>query len=251
MIGSRGLRIIFKYGRAESPHMTTKRFEKAYFEGGKGTVYKDYANDPWVRTNYEIIYTLIKRFNKHGTLLEIGFGYGFFLAMAEREFSTYGIEISQYGCRKAKKLLKKTRIYNGEATRLMDTLPLFDVILGHNVFPNMDHPEKCIRKCYAHLKDEGIFVMRVPNMSSIRSRLSKNRFYAFKDHTNTALYTKAQWKKMLENIGFECRVYTYVPSGFLKRVLRHTPFAVMPSIFHHLNLTQTIVFVCKKRLKNT
>src|SRR3989344_3184132 len=226
-----------------------QKFEKDYFIGGNGTVYTDYGKDAWIEVNYRIVLSLIKKFKRKGKLLEIGFGYGHFLRMAEKDFETYGIEISKFGCNMAKEVTPNSKIYCGDASEQLDKLPKFEVILGHNSLPNMKDPELCIQKCHTHLENKGVFVMRVPNLSSIQylwSVLSGKKFYAYHDHTNVSIYTKKKWGRILSKTGFKYKIYTYVPSSFLKKMLANSRLAIMPSFMHNLNLTQTIVYVCWK-----
>jgi len=106
------------------------------------------------------------------SLLEIGCSYGYFLKKAEEQgWSVLGTDISQETVKYAKEILGlKVILASLEEVDFSENR--FDVVVMWHVLEHLLAPDRAISKIKTFLKENGLLCLRLPNVSSLSSRLN-------------------------------------------------------------------------------
>jgi len=155
----------------------------------------------WARRYYA---QLIKKHKKSGRVLEIGCGLGDLLHFLEENFETYGIDISDYAIKKAKKkaknsILKVMKAKDIDAFRKN----FFDVIVSCHLLEHLPNPSLVLAKIGQILKKDGIVLIAVPNTSSLGRKMKKQNWVGLRDKTHISLLPPDQWLNLLRKNGLE------------------------------------------------
>jgi len=103
---------------------------------------------------------------KTGQLLDIGFGRGDFLVTArEREWSTYGTEISEAAFILGKK--RGLKVYYGELQEVNFHNGQFDVITMFEVIEHLQYPFSYLKEINRILRMGGVLILSTPNFNSL------------------------------------------------------------------------------------
>jgi 2-polyprenyl-3-methyl-5-hydroxy-6-metoxy-1,4-benzoquinol methylase len=105
----------------------------------------------------------IRRVKQGGQVLDIGCGYGYFLAACRREgFEVIGLDVSKWAAQYAiQKLGIPVRL--GKIGDLTFPSHYFDIITMWHSLEHMPDPHLALQKVKSWLKDDGILVIDVPN----------------------------------------------------------------------------------------
>jgi SAM-dependent methyltransferase len=151
---------------------------------------------------------LINRYKEKGRLLDVGTGFGFFLAeMKQQGWEVEGVEISQKGIDYARKVLD-LEVDTGPLERRGFPENGFDVITAFYLIEHLPNPMAFLRECYRILKPRGLLLLRYPHTTPIKNLLYalriKNRLYDLPAHLSD--FTPEMIKGCLEQVGFTwCR----------------------------------------------
>ncbi|MGE5041736.1 MAG: class I SAM-dependent methyltransferase [Candidatus Levyibacteriota bacterium] len=109
----------------------------------------------------------IEKFKPGGRLLDVGASTGFFLKslLKHKKWDGEGVEYSRGAV--AKRVDKKIKIYTGDIFSKKIPNHAYDVVTMHSVFEHVPNPLETLQEVRKKLKDEGLFVFNVPNMSSL------------------------------------------------------------------------------------
>jgi len=100
-----------------------------------------------------------------GRLLDVGCGYGFFLLDAQREgWDVYGTDLSNVSIDYARKENHLKNVWCVDLPELKLPKNSFNVINMTNVLEHVPYPSKTLNECYDLLMENGVLVVRVPNM---------------------------------------------------------------------------------------
>jgi len=152
---------------------------------------------------------IIRKYSPFGRLLDIGCGEGYFLHYAERYYETYGTDISEYCVKETTERTRKSKISVGNILELNYKNKYFDVITCFDVMEHVKNYEEAICECKRVLNDGGIFVVRVPNPSSLGLKWKKQEWFAHKDETHVNLLSRRKWIESFEKHGFEIKEIVY------------------------------------------
>ncbi len=118
----------------------------------------------------------IKRERKSGRLLDIGCGQGFFLKTAqEHGFDIYGIDVSK------RAVLYASNTFGIKASvKTLDDLLIqdktFDLITLWHVLEHFVNPVEELQKIRRLLANDGVCIIEVPNLHSLKFILSRNKW---------------------------------------------------------------------------
>jgi 2-polyprenyl-3-methyl-5-hydroxy-6-metoxy-1,4-benzoquinol methylase len=148
---------------------------------------------------------LLKRYRRNGRLLDVGSGFGFFIAeMKNRGWEAVGIEISQKALDYARNVLGLT-VHPGPLEKVDFPDNHFDAVTGFYVIEHLPHPMTFLRECYRILKPGGLLLLRYPHTTPIKSLLHffgvENRLYDLPAHLSD--FSPKMIQRCLERIGFE------------------------------------------------
>lgn len=196
----------------------------------KNISYEDYRDDKVLKSvrngNNYIKYRRhrlrIKQIKKHvkaGKLYDIGVGWGHFLHTAKRMgFETSGVEMSElmhhYASTDLKLEVEHDNFFNIELQN-----NYYDVATMWDVLEHIEHPTKAVQKVYEMIKDDGYFVLQVPQIDSkVAIKLKEKWSMLSIEHIN--YFSRKTIKTLLENNGFE--IVKYKSSYELKLFLMFT-----------------------------
>ena len=147
---------------------------------------------------------LIQQYKEKGGLLDVGSGFGFFLAeMKNRGWDVTGIEISQKAMDYARDVLGLT-IHPGPLEKANFPDNYFDAVTGFYVIEHLPYPMVFLRECHRILKPGGLLLLRYPHTTPIKNLLQifgiKNRLYDLPAHLSD--FSPKMIQRCLERIGF-------------------------------------------------
>jgi len=148
---------------------------------------------------------LLKGYRGNGRLLDVGTGFGFFLAeMKNRGWEVAGVEISQKALDYAGNVLGLT-IHPGPLERVVFPDHQFDAVTGFYVIEHLSHPMAFLKECHRILKPGGLLLLRYPNTTPIKNLL---RFFGVENHlydlpAHLSDFSPRIIEQCLERIGFE------------------------------------------------
>jgi 2-polyprenyl-3-methyl-5-hydroxy-6-metoxy-1,4-benzoquinol methylase len=148
---------------------------------------------------------LIERYISPGRILDVGAGYGFFLALMQaRGWEVIGLEVSPIGAR------------YGRDRWGLQILPIpweensfeegeFDVVTAFYVIEHLPEPMAFLRGVYRILRHRGIILLRYPHTTPIKDILSlmriKNQLYHLPFHLHD--FSPGTMRMALKNVGFK------------------------------------------------
>lgn len=146
---------------------------------------------------------IIRKYKSSGCLLDVGCGEGYFLQYAERNYDTYGIDVSEYCIREAMRKTNKTKLSVNSIKQIDYKNETFDIITCFDVLEHLEYPETTIKKIGYILKSGGLFVIRVPNLSSLGCDLKKEGWFGYVDKTHLSLLSNQEWFSLLNENDFK------------------------------------------------
>lgn len=170
-----------------------------YFEG-RG--YDSYAaQESALRLTFRrFLKKLNARFPLHGTLLEIGCGYGYLLDEARPYFQQrIGTDFSPQAVKQA--TTYGAKIYQGD----IDGLPnddRYDCIILAHVIEHVYRPVPLLRTIRDKLKAGGVVAVATPNIGSLWFPLTGRKWASFKIPEHVAFYDRQTLSRLLTSAGF-------------------------------------------------
>jgi len=157
---------------------------------------------------------LIERYIPRGRILDVGAGYGFFLALMQaRGWKVKGVEVSPSGVRYGRERFglsilpipwEKTSFREGE----------FDVVTAFYVIEHLPDPLAFLTEVYRILRPGGMILLRYPHTTPIKDILSllriKDQLYHLPFHLSD--FSPRTMRRALEEAGFK-KIKTFV-GGF-------------------------------------
>jgi 2-polyprenyl-3-methyl-5-hydroxy-6-metoxy-1,4-benzoquinol methylase len=201
-------------GEVEQIYARPEYFQNQDFYSENGSLYgyAAYVSErEEIERSFERVLTQLERFLHPGTLLEVGSGLGFFLAVARaRGWRASGLEVSAYAAEYARRVLH----VDVSCARLeAQTFPLgsFDACVLLDVIEHFADPLSALRICHGLMAADGVLVVATPNVGSAVARLMGARWEDLRRITeHLYLFSRQTLRKMLRRAGFEvlgCRQY--------------------------------------------
>lgn len=149
--------------------------------------------------NREIRFKEILKYKRTGKLLDIGCALGFFLSFAEKNFETYGIDISPLAIKKAKEIVKKSKL---SVCNAQDKYPFqndfFDIVVSFDVIEHLENPKQSVDEAFRVLKSGGYLFLQTPTDKSQK---------ILPDKTHINLFSKKELIYILEQAGFKITLF--------------------------------------------
>jgi len=183
---------------------------------------------------------LIKRYGKSGRLLDVGSGFGFFVAeMENKGWEAVGVEISQRALDYARNILALA-VRAGPLEKVGFPDSHFDAVTGFYVIEHLPFPKAFLGECHRILKPGGLLVLRYPHTTPIKNLLRflgvKNRLYDLPAHLCD--FSPKMIQQCLERIGFEkCKhlIGGYTVPGDLGKRTSSVLFGSFAEALFHLS----------------
>lgn len=174
----------------------------------------------------------------------------------------YGIDISNKAIQKAKKILDGAYAINIEEEKLAFKKNSFDTIICADILEHLYDPLATVQKLKKVLKDDGVFIISIPNIANIKIRwdLLRGRFdYAnsgIMDNTHIRFFTKKSVEQLIADAGLTIKDMDYTvgfsfflfKDGFIKdnkflQRIRYRLNTLIPT----LTCTQFIIVASRKK----
>lgn len=207
-----------------------KRFDTGYFTETK---YKDRP-----LFFYHFVLLANSMLKKNSKILEIGCAEGYMLRRLEKNFDIYGVDVSEYAVKIARKNAVKSKVSVQDANNINFSSEKFDMVIALSILEHLKEPKICIQRCYQILKKNGIFVVQVPNTESIAVSLKGKEWHGYRDETHLSLKSPDEWVKSIESAGFKI-IKTYGDGLTDVPYLKKMPM-LMQRIF--ISIPSTILF---------
>lgn len=193
--------LVFVSPRLTSAALQRLYDEPAYFEGG---VYGDQsARSPAMVLQRTWTAGRLAEVSRHrpapARLLEIGSGYGLFLAAArERGFEVRGVELSRTGVEQARQRLGLD-VFCGQ---LVDApAEQADVVCFWDTLEHVPDPLEFLQQVRLRLAPDGVFALSVPYFSSLPARVLRTKWWTLKPEQHIWHYTPATLRLVAARAG--------------------------------------------------
>jgi 2-polyprenyl-3-methyl-5-hydroxy-6-metoxy-1,4-benzoquinol methylase len=200
--------------------MKQRIFDSEYFEKYPGCNGKEYKLSLLSDSLFHHYVYLIKSHfcDKKIKILDIGCAYGIFLGKCDQEgWGTYGIDVSEFALKRAKKNTKATLYLHDVEDSSIPLKERFDVITMFDIVEHLRYPKKALTNVYKLLDQNGLLIITTPNP---KSYFWKEKIgYRNKDPTHISLKKPKEWKKLLEECGFEvCSLKTIMAFEYIEKI---------------------------------
>jgi 2-polyprenyl-3-methyl-5-hydroxy-6-metoxy-1,4-benzoquinol methylase len=150
-----------------------------------------------------------------GKILDIGCGLGWLLSSLDENWQKYGIEISEFASRHAKKF---GSIHHGTLDDYSTNVK-FDVIVMNHVIEHIEKPVEALNVIKDMLSDNGVFIIGTPDFDSPAARRYGNSFRLLNDPTHISLFSSDSMHRCLRDQGYKILKveYPYFETPFFNK----------------------------------
>ena len=135
-----------------------------YYSGEKSEVESNRLR--YLDVSKFLIAEINRRRQTKGRLLDVGCGFGFFLVEAKQDgWEVYGTDLSNFSVDFARKENHLENIWCVDLPKLEIPKNHFAVINMTNILEHVPYPTKTLNECFDLLEENGILIVRVPNMN--------------------------------------------------------------------------------------
>lgn len=227
------------YKKEEKGKNTSSWYGKEYFK-------EEYAFAKERRKIFQYhLDALLSMRGKIATILDVGCGLGCFLNLCDAlGIETYGLEISDFALKEAKKNTK-AEIKKSINLDSLFTDKQFDVVTVFDLMEHIDNDEEILKFIYDRLKKDGVLYGTTPNKECLLNRLLGEG-----DSTHINVHTASYWFNLLDKTSFKNIEIKYIfsfgfpPGSVLKS--RVGIISVKPIFTPFELLGQEILFVAVK-----
>ncbi|MFH1102646.1 MAG: class I SAM-dependent methyltransferase [Pseudomonadota bacterium] len=158
-----------------------------------------------------------------GTLLDIGCGNGYFLALCRKKgYEVKGIDVSKWAVQYATSILK-LNVRRGEITDISFPEGTFDVITMFHSLEHTRNPSEALSQIKTWLKPDGILVIEVPNYTGTDAQKEWNHWIGWQVPYHFFHFTPSSLNRLLANYGFKITRYKDFHSETVKASLKKIP----------------------------
>jgi SAM-dependent methyltransferase len=157
---------------------------------------------------YKLADLILKKISR-GRVLDVGCSSGGFLDCLPG-WERHGIELD-YRYAEQAKIKYGNNIHIGTLDDYQCAEGYFDVIALQDVLDHMPDPLQALAKCNALLKPDGLFVVKVHDISCLFAKLMGKNFYALIPPVHVVYFNRMNLFKALNICGFEVKKCWYLP----------------------------------------
>jgi SAM-dependent methyltransferase len=181
---------------------TPSREELAtYYASGGDPVYSDDNRECLDYYYNQLRERIEERVSRPGRILDVGCSGGWFLE-AMKGWECHGCEIVPADAEIARRTFGD-RIFTGALEDYPSAERYFDVITLQDVFDHFPEPLPVLAKCRAMLKEGGLLVVKVHNISCLYARLTGANFYAIIPPSHLFYYDQRTLALAVVKSGFD------------------------------------------------
>ena len=153
---------------------------------------------------------LLKHTTPTGNMLDIGCGWGAFLANArDKGFMPYGVDVCHKAANFSATVLGIPTVCD-ELEDCLFTEAMFDVIVAIHTLEHLMNPADALTRIHRLLKPGGVFAGIVPNIESFCSQSKKERWQWLDVNTHYVYFNPDSLRRTFEKHGFEVlNIYTH------------------------------------------
>lgn len=188
--------------------MTQEEFEALYHSDYfHGEEYSDYLSDRDVlQKNFSKRLEVLKKYidpSRHQSLLEIGCAYGFFLQLAEKEFSdVVGVDVTPAAVDYARNKLA-LNTYKTDLLEWDFEQKKFDVVCLWDTIEHLRAPDKYLEKIAENTEPGTLLNITTGDIDSRVARWRKNKWRLIHPPTHAHYFSVDSLTRLLERYGFE------------------------------------------------
>lgn len=151
---------------------------------------------------FELLLDKIIRFKRGGHILDVGAGVGTLLSVAARRgFIVQGVEVSEWASAFAREE-KGLDVLTGTLEDARLETEAFDVVVINHVLEHVVNPQALLAEVRRILKNDGLLVIGVPNISSIMAVLRGGKWQYLRPKEHIWHFTPGTLKRLATEAGF-------------------------------------------------
>lgn len=198
--------------------------EPAYFEGGVYGTQRRWSPAMLLQRSWTAgrLARIVALRPAPATLLEIGSGYGLFLADARKAgYTVRGVELSRTGAAHSTDVLGLDVFCGQLADAPSQTA---DVVCAFDTLEHVPDPLEFLRQVRARLAPGGVFALSLPYFSSLPARLLRSKWWTLKPEQHITHFTPATLRLVAARAGLVVSSVTTSP-------IRPANFGRLDSLF--------------------
>jgi len=179
-------------------------YTEGYYTGEDGAgAYYDYAKDkPNIVKNMRVILDRIKNVKPHGTLLDVGCAYGYFVELAlENGFDAYGFDPSTHAISQASHAIR-TRVQCCSVSETRYKKATFDSISMLDIIEHLADPIADLKRLHRVLKEDGIVLISTGDANSQVAKILGRRWTFYIPPQHLFFFNRQTLTDLLEQSGF-------------------------------------------------
>lgn len=155
---------------------------------------------------------IVNQVQKKSKVLDVGCAAGYLgkYLIDKKQCRVDGIEYDTSSAEKARKQGYQN-VHVGDAVEVLSSLPVhdYDVLIAADILEHLVEPEKALRLMKAHLNNNGVLIVSMPNIAhySIRIKLLFGKWNMTEtgilDRTHLRFYTKRTMESLFEDNGWD------------------------------------------------
>ena len=217
-------------------------YDRKYDVTTRGRRYFEKFNDPY--SSHSMIWRYLEKKDLNGLrVLELGVGDSSItrrLHMAGAEID--GVELDENAAELAHPFCRKVYRHNLDDIFDIDLRDEYDMVIAADVLEHLRSPEIVLSHLKAHLKENGVLIVSLPNIANIYVRLNLllGRWPTYSkgilDETHLHQYTLKTMQKLLRKTGWviENKAVTSIPWVIVFPFLSKKPFSILNHMWYSL-----------------
>ena len=188
-----------------APPYQKQRFDENYYQREFGLDDLRRFNMHWWSVRfYALLARRLLRAGGGRRVLEIGCAHGYTLAWLEREFETWGVDISEYAIGRARREAPHSRVLLADVSQGLPAeiaSQQYDLVLAKYVFEHLPNPGEVLERIARLLSPGGRVLYSVPDTTSPGRRYKGENWFALRDETHISLLDPPRWLELTRAAG--------------------------------------------------